>query len=122
MQTIHEKLEELLKENFPQASPEQIGSGVAKILGMKRGKEDEITHILSPTKHQLIINEVISDPALHTEVIRIDNYIATTDAYMGILPQIGRIYEIKLPHFKQQSAQKDGDLIDKKRLLDKINV
>lgn len=102
--TLRERIEEILvKEGVPS---EKIGTVAAQVVALGRGKSLEIKHQIGPNGyHRLIINGDKSQWTPPTEIIRSGDFVATTDAFINQLPQVGKLFELKGPDFVTESVQ-----------------
>jgi len=94
MPGLRDAIEEILLES--KLPPEVIGTITAKL--MKIGKYTggkKIVHLVGPNGyHRLIVDDEKSAWAAPNEIVRSGDFIATTDAFMTLLPQVGRVYAL----------------------------
>jgi hypothetical protein len=102
--TLRERVETILIEvGCPN---EIIGTIAGRIVALGRAAGDEITHQIGPNgKHRLIVGQEKSPWAEPTEIIRVGHLVAATDAYINLLPQVGRVFALKAPDFKTEAVQ-----------------
>lgn len=102
--TLRERIEGILID--AQLEPEMIGTLTAQLLAIGRATDGPIIHRLGPNGfHQLEIDGKRSTWHAPTDLIRLGDYIASTDAYIDLVPQIGKIYQIKDKDIRTESVQ-----------------
>ncbi len=94
MATLREIYEAILMEES--ISPTKVGTLAARLANVGRGKGQEIIHQIGPDGfHRLIVDGKKSLFVSPTEIIRIGDFIATTDAFINMLPQVGKVFSLK---------------------------
>lgn len=102
--TLREKLDAMLEDIG--VTPEQKGAIIAKVIGLSRPGGGEIVHQIGPNGfHRLIIGDQKSEWSPQTDIIRHGDFIAATDAYINLLPQVGRVYALRNKDFRTESVQ-----------------
>jgi len=109
MKTLREKLDDILRECGIESS-EQKGEIITKVIGLGRANGSEIIHRVGPGgHHQLVVDGAKSKWTAGTDIIRLNDYLATTDAYINTLPQVGRVYSLRDKDIRTESVQKLTD-------------
>ena len=103
--TLREKVEEILISEGVES--DKIGTVAARIVAMGRGNSVKIVHQVGPNgHHRLVINDDKSQWTPPTEIIRLGDFIATTDAFINQLPQVGKVFSLREKDFTTESVQK----------------
>ena len=85
---------------------DKIGSITAQIIAIGRAKNVTIVHQVGPSGyHRLIINGEKTEWSPPTDILRSGDFIATTDAYINMLPQVGKVFALKEKDFTTESVQ-----------------
>lgn len=102
--TLREAVEGILMEET--LTGEQVGRLTAKIMAIGKGKDLDIKHQIGPNGfHRLIINGEMSEWRPPTDIIRLGDFIATTDAYIDLLPQVGKVFQLRDKDIVTESVQ-----------------
>lgn len=105
MSTLRERIEEILIEQG--IDSEKIGTVTGRLVALGRGKDVTIVHQVGPNGyHRLIVNGEPTEWTPPTEIIRSGDFIASTDAFINQLPQVGKVFALKAgKDFKTESVQ-----------------
>jgi len=92
--TLRERIETILIDN--NVNPDKIGTIAGEIMALGKGKGLEIIHEIGPNGfHRLTLNEEKSEWTAPTDIIKLGDFIATTDAFINMLPQVGKVFPLK---------------------------
>lgn len=104
METLRDKIEAILAENG--VPSDKVGTIAGSIIRLGRKGEAQIVHTVGPNGfHKLKIDDEESKWTEPTEIIKLGDYIATTDAFINILPQLGKVYALRDKDFRTESVQ-----------------
>jgi len=102
--TLREKLNIMLDD--VEITPEQKAIIIGRIMGLTRPGTNDIVHQIGPNGfHRLVISGEKSPWSPQTDIIRVGDIVASTDAYINLLPQVGRVYAFKGKDFRTESVQ-----------------